>query len=432
MKITFKNNLEWKGSIKYFLLSFSHKDERILSLDREGRIVSFISQNQTENKITFKKAFNGTWLGIRRKSVSKPRERFSLKYNQIERLYSEINFFISELIDILLVKDNILNSFEDNDVYKTIEFEKIFEFWVKTLKNVNIEQNNSDKSNFPLIYSNVSILPPDRYGSLVIQVTRGCVYNKCSFCILYQGIEYEYKKLPELLLHIQKIISFMGESIGRFHSIFLGDANALTIPFNELNLSFEIINQKFAFSQSKISFTKKNKPTFEGIYSFLDVFTGFKLTKNHFSQLADLNLKMVYLGIESGSKRVLSEVLNKPNTKEKILKIVEALHETNIFVSVIFLIGVGGKKFEDEHINESLSLIREMQLQKNDIIYLSKLFIYENSSYNVLMSKNEIIPLKESELEIQYTRFKAGIEKLYLNKGTKPITANYEILDFIY
>jgi hypothetical protein len=73
-----------------------------------------------------------------------------------------------------------------------------------------------------------------------------------------------------------------------------------------------------------------------------------------------------------------------------------------------------------------------MQLQKNDIIYLSKLFIYENSSYNVLMSKNEIIPLKESELEIQYTRFKAGIEKLYLNKGTKPITANYEILDFIY
>lgn len=429
MKVTFKNNKSWKGSIKYYLFSFSYADTDLLNIDRAGRVISFISQNMTEDKITYKKAFDGTWLGIKRPSVTDQRERFQLSTDQIKSVYKEIERFISGLIKYLQQPDEIEVFIDPIDAYTGTPLEEVLTFWLGVLKKVTFEHNNRDKQQFSSIYSTIGILPPDRYGSLVLQVTTGCVYNKCSFCTLYQGIEYSHKTPAILEKHVLNITTFMDGSLGRFHSIFLGDANALTIPYDDLLAIFKLLNATFSISMRKIGFIEKNKPSFEGIYSFLDVFTGFKLTKTHFTRLAELNLRMVYLGIETGSNDVL-KILHKPNTVEKILSIISSLHEASIGVAVIFLIGAGGKKYQQDHVQESLKLIKQMNLTSKDIIYLSKLFIYKE--YYKIMEENDIQTLSESELESQYRTFKQELELFYKEKNSKPIITRYELLDFIY
>ena len=429
MKIIFTNDPDWKGSIKYYIASFSYNDTDILNFDRAGRVISFISDNGTERKITYKKGFDGTWLGIKRESSKDPRIRFHLTKDRINLVYDKIVLFAKNLINLLQQSESLEYFFDPYDVYNEDQIDNILNYWIKIIKRINVEQNNNDSAIFSSIYSNVGILPPDRYGSLVIQVTTGCVYNKCSFCTLYEGIPYSYKKPDELKQHLQNILGFMGDSIGRFHSLFIGDANALTIPYTDLLDIFTILNEIFIIVDNKISYLKKDKPIFEGIYSFLDVFTGFKITTDQFKKLALKKLKMVYLGIETGSDKVL-QILNKPNTTSKILKIINSLHEASIGVAVIFLIGAGGKALEEEHISESIKLIKQMNLNSHDIIYLSKLFIYKG--YLKIIEEKNIEPLSDKELENQLKIFKQELEKYYLTQNSKPIITRYELLDFVY
>ena len=84
MRIVFKENKFMKGSIKYYVLSFSYNDCDVLNLDREGRVISFVKDNGTPNKITFKKGFDGSWLGIKRSFSNEPRIRFILTHSEIE------------------------------------------------------------------------------------------------------------------------------------------------------------------------------------------------------------------------------------------------------------------------------------------------------------------------------------------------------------
>ncbi len=429
MKVNFKDDAKWKGSVKYYILSFSYNDKEILNIDRAGRVISFISIDSTTKKTTYKKAFDGSWLGIERANGIAPRTRFYLSNNQIESVYQKIDSFKLILIEKLTQFQNIEVSFDPSDVYSAKPSQSTIEFWISVLRNVAIQQNNDDRTKFHSIYSNVSILPPDRYGSLVLQVTTGCIYNKCSFCTLYAGIPYIHKSPSEFEGHINDVTSFMSESLGRFHSIFIGDANALTVPFKDLIEIFKIINKRFKIKESKSSYIQKKEPIFEGVFSFLDVFTGFKLTTEHFRELASMNLRMVYLGIETGSQKVL-KLLNKPNTKPKIIQIIKSLHETDIGVAVIFLIGAGGKQFEEDHIIESIKLIQEMNLNTKDIVYFSKLVITGN--YKNAIEENNIKSLTEQELEDQLKVFKRKLDNYYKIRETKPITTRYELLDFIY
>ena len=437
MKITFKNDDFWKGSLKYYFLSFSWKDTDILNIDRQGRVISFIKDNGTKYKTTYKKGFDGNWLGIKRPRSSGERIRYNLDQNEISELYDYIQAFCVLLINHLSNLKALRISYDDQDCYKDQSFNEVVLFWKNLLQEVTYKQNRSDSLLFPNIYTSIGILPPDRYGSLILQVTSGCVYNKCAFCHLYQGIEYKYKTENDLQLHLDKVSKFMGESIGRFHSIFLGDANALTIPFKDLVTAFDLINNVYQFSDKKVSHIQKTKPIFEGIYSFLDVFTGFKLSKEHFSKLAQRNLKMVYLGVESGSERVL-KLLQKPNTIDKVVSVVDALHGANVGVAVIILIGAGGKTLEQDHLQESLSLIKKLSLRSKDIIFLSKLYIYEDSLLEINMKKKNIIRLTNDELEDEYRYFKRMLEDHYSKQSqfdefvSYPHIAKYEIAEFIY
>jgi radical SAM superfamily enzyme YgiQ (UPF0313 family) len=121
---------------------------------------------------------------------------------------------------------------------------------------------SADAISFKNVYLPISILPPDQYLALVVQVTEGCNYNQCIFCDFYKDRPFRIKTNTELKEHLLKIKNYFGEGIKMRRSIFLGDANAIVIPQERLIKALRSIKNVF--------------PQPKDIYSFIDVFTGIK------------------------------------------------------------------------------------------------------------------------------------------------------------
>lgn len=282
----------------------------------------------------------------------------------------------------------------------------------KILKMNSTALQNSAKE-FENIYLPISILPPDQYMSLVIQMTEGCNYNQCTFCNFYRDRPFKIKSDDELESHLNKVKTFFSEGINLRKSIFLADANALAVPQNRLVKGLESIHNKF--------------PQFNDYYSFIDVFTGLKKTVDDFKQLKYQGIKRVYLGVESGNKELML-FLNKHQLNTDIIELTHNLKHGGINVGIIFLIGAGGGKYSKQHLSESIKLLKQLPLGKGDIIYLSELY-ETNSNYEKSMAEQNISLPTRQDIRQWSNEFKSILKKQYPNNVQISV---YDINQFFY
>ncbi len=278
------------------------------------------------------------------------------------------------------------------------------------MDSIALQENAKEFSN---IYLPISILPPDQYMSLVIQLTEGCNYNQCTFCNFYRDRPFKIKSADDLVLHLSKVQSFFGEGINYRKSIFLADANALAVPQNRLAKGLELIRKQF--------------PQFDNYYSFIDVFTGLKKSANDFKKLNELGIKRVYLGVESGNSDLML-FLNKKQLNSDIIDLTHSLKNSGINIGIIFLIGAGGLKYSEQHLSESLKLIKQLLLGKGDIIYLSELY-ETNLNYEKSMAEQNILLPTRQEIRQWSNEFKSKL-KIQIAKDVQ--ISVYDINQFFY
>jgi radical SAM superfamily enzyme YgiQ (UPF0313 family) len=68
--------------------------------------------------------------------------------------------------------------------------------------------------------------PPSEADSLLLRVTRGCPWNRCTFCSMYKTIKFEIRDLKEVLGDIRLAKELYGERVRTF---FIGDSNSLVV-----------------------------------------------------------------------------------------------------------------------------------------------------------------------------------------------------------
>ncbi len=266
---------------------------------------------------------------------------------------------------------------------------------------------------FNEIYLPISILPPDQYMALVVQLTEGCNYNQCLFCNFYKDRPFRIKSVPELTDHLLAIKGFLGKAILLRRSVFLADANAIVTPQSRLVTALDAIHNHF--------------PKLNDIYSFIDVFTGIKKSAADYSELAGRGLKRVYLGVESGNQELL-RFLNKLQLTDNIIKLSENLKSGGIQLGIIFLAGIGGLRYAERHLRDSLELIKHLPLSEGDIVYVSE-FHETNPEYRKKM-ESENIPLPDMFAIRQLSKqFKAEL-KAVVPKGVA--VSIYDINQFFY
>ncbi|MGZ3535645.1 MAG: radical SAM protein, partial [Thermodesulfobacteriota bacterium] len=77
-------------------------------------------------------------------------------------------------------------------------------------------------------YEGMIFRPPSEAESLILQVTVGCSYNRCTFCSAYQGKRFRIKSFEEIKEDIDEMSRYPIERV------FLADGDALIIPQKNL------------------------------------------------------------------------------------------------------------------------------------------------------------------------------------------------------
>ncbi len=281
-----------------------------------------------------------------------------------------------------------------------------------------------DETVFNTIYSPIEIVPNDLPHPLVVQLTRGCVYNRCTFCNLYKDKVFRIKSLAELERHIAGIKSLLGGSRVNKKTLFLSDANPLMIEQDLLRSMFDLINSEFRFKGAAGAPQPSDEQIdrLEGVYSFVDALYGRQKTVDDFRQLRERHLKKIYLGLESGSDRVLA-FIKKCNRAADIVALTRKIKEAGLAVGIMIIAGLGGDRYYDEHIKETVKVINRLDLEMLDSINISHLALYDHAPYKREAAKQEVRTLSYKEENRQIEEIMRGLKF----SSFRPHVVGYEI-----
>ncbi len=304
------------------------------------------------------------------------------------------------------------------------------------------EELEADAARFRRIWEPIGILPPDQYLSVVLQLTAGCWYNRCTFCTFYRQRPFRVRSPEEFRRHVGEVVAFFGPGIARRHSIFLGDANALVLPVRRLIPYFETVAALFSFEGCESAHAGRGvegrphgergsegagRPgPMDGIYAFLDAFSGRKKAVTEWKELADRHLRRVYVGLESGSDRLLA-FLEKPGSAADAVAMVDALRRAGVGVGVILMVGAGGAAFAEEHVRESVRCVNAMGLGAGDQLLLSPFVEQPGAPYSQKARRAGVRPLAPAELCQQA---EALLEGIRLGRGAR--WSYYFVEEFLY
>jgi radical SAM superfamily enzyme YgiQ (UPF0313 family) len=222
------------------------------------------------------------------------------------------------------------------------------------------DRPDDERAAFARVYRPVRMLPPDSTNALVLQVTEGCSWGRCTFCSLYEGVPFRVKDERALLEHVDGVEALLGAGAAQRTRVFLGDANALLAPMPRLLQALALARARFPAA------------TRDGAGAFVDAFSGRGRTEDELRALRDAGLRRLTVGLESGSLALLRS-LRKPSTPDAVAELVRVAHRAGLAVAVTVLAGAGGRTFEREHEVETARVVRALDLGPSDLVFLSPL-----------------------------------------------------------
>lgn len=165
-------------------------------------------------------------------------------------------------------------------------------------------------------YHGMVIRPPSEAKSYIQQITYGCSHNRCTFCGTYLDKPFRLRDLDEIL----EDISLAKEMRPNTRRVFLADGDALVLStdrlikiLDELQLSFPHLERVGIYSNARDLLRK---------------------TPDELKILREKGLGIVYIGLESGSDKIL-ERIEKGATANEMIEAAQKAKDAGIKLSVI-------------------------------------------------------------------------------------------------
>jgi radical SAM superfamily enzyme YgiQ (UPF0313 family) len=256
----------------------------------------------------------------------------------------------------------------------------------------------------------IAILPPDRYLSVVLQATRGCTWNRCTFCSFYQGRPFHASTPEEFRGHVEAVRELLGREAERRKSIFLADGNALALGNRRLVPLLEIAREAFPGRE---------------LAGFVDVYTGTKHDPPDWRELAGLGLAQVSIGMETGLDELLRWI-DKPGSRAELAELVAELKAAGVAVSLIGMVGLGGRTFRERHREATLDALLSFPLDRSDLVYLSPFVEEEGSAYGERRRAEGMEAMAPEEIEEEIARWAEVL------RGAGRRVGRYDIREFVY
>lgn len=197
----------------------------------------------------------------------------------------------------------------------------------------------------PIRYVEPVFRPPSEARSLILPVTDGCSWNKCTYCEMYTAPQKKFRARSEdeVLTSIRDSARILGADVRR---VFLADGDALVLPTHRLMRILEAIAE--------------HMPSVERVASYCLPANLKRKSIAELTELREAGLKIVYVGAESGDDTVLAKI-NKGETFASTVDGLNKLGDAGITRSVMLLNGLGGQMHSDAHADGSARLANATQ-----------------------------------------------------------------------
>ena len=374
------------------ILTIANGNEEIANFDFQGRLLFY-----THLGVTYRRSYAGSL--------------YKLSWDNDLRIVEKIPPPEAEI----MIKRTLemARNFPTQDI--TPEEKSI----LSTISSRDVSWVDSDTASITSLYSRIPVLPPDQASSLYLELATGCKWNRCTVCSSYNSREFNDKTIEEFREHISNVKAVMGEGLYSRKSVFLGDANALDVDQKILLQALDDVKSEL------------NLP----VFASFDVFTTPK-KKNmiHYRDLKEHGLERIFVFLESGSYKVI-KLFNQHRNITETLNIVNNIKDYGISVSIVLMVGTGGRKYNVDHVMGSANIISQMNLENGDMIFLSPIVEEDDETYMEISRKNDLGNMTPEEKMQQTDDLIRSVKKAYLDMNGKDLdvpVVKYDLRESIF
>ncbi len=186
------------------------------------------------------------------------------------------------------------------------------------------------------------IRPPSEARSYLLQITYGCSWNRCTFCPAYLEKPFKIRPFNE----VKQDILMAKKAYPDIKRVFLCDGDGLVLSGSRLLPILDLLNETF--------------PHLNRVGIYFNARNILSKSEKEIQQLVQRKLTIGYIGLESGSERVLEKV-KKGVTPKEIIEAVLKAQKNGMKISVIGLLGLGGVEVSEEHAIKTASAVSAMK-----------------------------------------------------------------------
>lgn len=249
------------------------------------------------------------------------------------------------------------------------------------------------------------IRPVDEADSLLIRTTRGCPWNRCTFCSLYEGMKFSLRSVPEIKKDILAAKEYFNHH--PFETCFLQDGDSFVMRTKDLVDILKTLRRAF--------------PSLKQISSYGRAQTMVKKSPAAMKEICDAGLNKLYCGMESGSLPVLEKV-KKGITPASIIKSAQMARQAGMNTTQFIILGLGGTQLSDHHALETARVLNEIN---PDFIRLLTIGVKPGSALDHQITKGEFTLSSETQIIFEQRQLLENLE------GITSHYANHHSVDLL-
>ena len=186
--------------------------------------------------------------------------------------------------------------------------------------------------------------PPSEARSLIFQVTLGCSWNRCRFCVSYKTKRYRVRPFEE----VERDVVEMARLYPGTRRIFLADGDPMEAPAGFLREVLDRMNRSF--------------PNLDRISAYAGPANLLSKTSEDLRSFRQRKLDILYLGIETGNDDLLEKV-RKGATAGQIVEGCRKAIRAGLRMSNMIILGLGGVEGSRAHAKDSARVVNAIDPQ---------------------------------------------------------------------
>lgn len=183
--------------------------------------------------------------------------------------------------------------------------------------------------------------PPSEADSFILQATLGCSWNACTYCAMYRGKAYQVRPLDETLADIAEAARYADD----VRHVFVADGDPLGMTLDHWEPILGALATSF--------------PRLRRVSTYATARNLLEKTPEELKRLRELGLSLLYIGPESGDDLTLRRIAKGASAADHVEAASKA-REAGMELSLIFLLGAGGRERSEEHARASGRLATAM------------------------------------------------------------------------